>query len=75
MRILIIGGTGFIGCRLVRMLDAAGQAVAVFHRGQTVPDLPVGVAHIRGDQDLPGKRARKACMLGGLAICLVSENG
>jgi hypothetical protein len=49
--------------------------VAVFHRGQTVPDLPVGVAHIRGDQDLPGKRARKACMLGGLAICLVSENG
>jgi nucleoside-diphosphate-sugar epimerase len=34
MRILVIGGTGFLGVPLVQQLTAMGHEVAVFHRGQ-----------------------------------------
>lgn len=50
MRILVIGGTSFIGPPLVRRLIALGHEVAVFHRGQTQADLPAGVEHILGDR-------------------------
>ncbi len=46
MRILIIGGTGFIGPHVVRNLVVAGHEVTIFHRGQHEPDLPSGVRHI-----------------------------
>jgi len=48
MRILVIGGTGFIGRYLVRDLGQMGHSVAVFHRGTTQMDLPV--EHILGDR-------------------------
>jgi nucleoside-diphosphate-sugar epimerase len=51
MRILILGGTGFIGSRVVALLTGGGHTVAVFHRGQTRPELPPGVEHITGDRD------------------------
>jgi nucleoside-diphosphate-sugar epimerase len=35
MRVLVIGGTGFIGRPLVEQLIAAGHETAVLHRGQT----------------------------------------
>jgi len=50
MRILIIGGTGFIGPWVVRRLVGDGHVVTVFHRGQTTADLPPAVAHINGDR-------------------------
>lgn len=50
MRVLIIGGTNFIGPPLVRRLVALGHEVAVFHRGRTAADLPAGVRHLRGDR-------------------------
>ena len=50
MRILIIGGTGFIGPWVVRRLVGEGHSVALFHRGQTVADLPPVVSHINGDR-------------------------
>jgi len=50
MRILIIGGTGFIGPWVVRCLVTGGHVVTVFHRGKTTADLPPAVAHIRGDR-------------------------
>ena len=40
MRILVIGGTGFIGPHLVRRLSQMGHSVSVFHRGKTEADLP-----------------------------------
>ncbi len=55
MKILVIGGTGFIGPHLVRWLAEKGHSVAVFHRGKSGPphpDLPA--EHILGDRrDLP----------------------
>jgi nucleoside-diphosphate-sugar epimerase len=50
MRILVIGGTRFIGPRVVGRLVASGHEVAVFHRGQTVASLPGVVRHVRGDR-------------------------
>ena len=54
MRILVIGGTNFIGPHLVRQLVDQSHEVAVFHRGRTRADLPDSV------QDLVGDRHRLA---------------
>jgi nucleoside-diphosphate-sugar epimerase len=40
MKVLVIGGTGFIGPHVVRKLSDMGHAVAVFHRGKTGINLP-----------------------------------
>jgi nucleoside-diphosphate-sugar epimerase len=50
MRILIIGGTRFIGPPLVARLAGAGHEVTVLHRGETEADLPPSVAHIHADR-------------------------
>lgn len=50
MRVIIIGGTRFIGPPVARQLVAAGHDVTVFHRGQTESELPKRVAHIHGDR-------------------------
>jgi nucleoside-diphosphate-sugar epimerase len=50
MRILIIGGTGFIGPWVVRLLMGEGHMVVLFHRGETAADLPPAVSHISGDR-------------------------
>src|SRR5579864_438693 len=49
MRILLIGGNGFIGRFTVSALRQRGHAVAVFHRGTT--EAPAGVVEIRGDRN------------------------
>lgn len=48
MRILVIGGTGFLGRPLVRCLQASGHEVAVFHRGLKCPGGDAG--HFHGDR-------------------------
>jgi nucleoside-diphosphate-sugar epimerase len=63
MRVLIVGGTSFIGPLLVRRLIALGHEVAVFHRGQSHGDLPAGVEHILGDRHDLGKHADAFCRL------------
>jgi nucleoside-diphosphate-sugar epimerase len=50
MRILVIGGTRFMGPLVVRSLNDLGHEVIVFHRGQTPVDLPSAVKEILGDR-------------------------
>ncbi|HYX50412.1 MAG TPA: NAD-dependent epimerase/dehydratase family protein, partial [Ktedonobacteraceae bacterium] len=57
MRILIIGGTNFMGPLVVRSLREQGHEVTVFHRGQTQTDLPPGVKEILGDRHSLDERA------------------
>jgi len=50
MRIVVIGGTGFIGARVIVRLALAHQ-VTVLHRGKHNPRLPAPVRRISGDRD------------------------
>jgi nucleoside-diphosphate-sugar epimerase len=50
MRVLVIGGTSFMGPRVVRRLAEAGHDVTVFHRGQAGGNLPPQVKEILGDR-------------------------
>lgn len=51
LRILILGGTGFIGPNQVRYAVARGHQVTVFNRGKRESDLPAAVEHLSGDRD------------------------
>jgi nucleoside-diphosphate-sugar epimerase len=54
MRVVVIGGTRFIGPLVVRRLSRMGHEVTVFHRGQTESDELPEVPHVHGDrQRLP----------------------
>jgi nucleoside-diphosphate-sugar epimerase len=50
MRILVIGGTGFIGRFAIEQLLAKGHELSVFDRGVTPANLPSEVNRIRGDR-------------------------
>ncbi len=49
MKLLLIGGTGFIGPFTVRLLQKSGHKVTVFHRGNRA--LATDVAQIIGDRN------------------------
>lgn len=51
MRILLIGGTSFMGPAVTRELLAGGHEVAVYHRGQTEGAVPEGVTHMHGERE------------------------
>ncbi len=62
MRILILGGTRFVGPHVVRELVAGGHSVLVFHRGDTENPLSDEAEHLHGDfadfgRHLPALRA------------------
>ena len=50
MRLLVIGGTRFLGRHLVDAALARGDSVTLFNRGQSSPRPPAGVAWLQGDR-------------------------
>jgi 2'-hydroxyisoflavone reductase len=51
LRLLVLGGTGFLGRHLVEAALRRGHDVALFNRGQTNASLFPGLEQIRGDRD------------------------
>ena len=51
LRILILGGTSFIGPQQVRYALARGHTITLFNRGKTNPHLFPEVEKLRGDRD------------------------
>src|ERR687888_941440 len=51
MRILVIGGTRFVGRAFVQAATERGHEVTVFHRGSSEPEGPTDVEHVHGDRD------------------------
>jgi 2'-hydroxyisoflavone reductase len=51
MRILVIGGTRFLGRTLVETALEQGHELTLFNRGQTNPELFLGVEKLRGERD------------------------
>ena len=51
MRLLVLGGTVFVGRHVVETALAAGHEVSIFTRGQHGPDLFPDVERLRGDRD------------------------
>ena len=50
-RMLILGGTGFIGPHTVRYALERGHEVSIFTRGRSDTELPAGVEHLIGDRN------------------------
>lgn len=72
MRILVMGGTRFIGPSVVRRLCSLGHDVTVFHRGWTEADLSQGVTHLHGDRKhLPDFREQLRRLLPDVVLDMV----
>jgi 2'-hydroxyisoflavone reductase len=50
-KILILGGTGFLGPATIEIAQARGHQVTMFNRGKTRPGLFPGVEKLHGDRD------------------------
>lgn len=61
LKVLIIGGTGFLGPHTVRRLRERGHTVTLFNRGRTNPGLFTDIEQLRGDRktDLTALEGRK----------------
>ena len=51
LRILFLGGTGFLGPHGVRYAVARGHKVSIFTRGQRQAELPDGIEYLTGDRN------------------------
>ena len=51
LKILVLGGTGFLGPHLVEIMQQRGHTPTLFNRGKTRPNLFPDVEKLRGDRD------------------------
>jgi 2'-hydroxyisoflavone reductase len=51
LKILVLGGTGFLGPHFVRAAQANGHEVTLFNRGKTNPGLFKDLEQLRGDRE------------------------
>jgi 2'-hydroxyisoflavone reductase len=79
MKLLILGGTAFLGRHAVEAARARGHEVTLFHRGRTHPDLFPDVERVLGDRDgglapLQGRRWDAALDTSGFLPRLVRDS-
>ncbi len=55
MKLLILGGTVFLGRHLVEAALSRGHAVTLFHRGRSGADLFPDVERVIGDRAVDGR--------------------
>jgi len=53
MKVLVLGGTRFVGLRLVRLLAKEGHDITILNRGKTVAQLPPGIKRLYADRRDP----------------------
>jgi nucleoside-diphosphate-sugar epimerase len=76
MRILVIGGTGFIGRFLVPRLLEAGHDVAVLQRPASAKPVPDGALSIRGDRhNLLGSAGALRAIVPDVVVDLILSSG
>jgi len=63
-KILILGGTGFLGPATIEIARARGHQVTMFNRGKTRPDLFPNVEKLHGDRDPKKGEGLKALEIG-----------
>lgn len=51
LRILVLGGTGFLGPHFVQSALARGHTLTLFHRGRTGAEMFPGLEHLKGDRE------------------------
>src|SRR4051794_5742801 len=51
MKVLVLGGTQFVGRHIVEAMLAGGHSVSILNRGRTPDELPPRVERLRGNRD------------------------
>lgn len=75
MRILIMGGTAFVGRHIAQAAIDGGHDVTLFHRGKTGADLFPQATHLNGDRDDSDAGARLAALRQGSWDAVVDVSG
>ena len=76
MRVIVLGGTRFVGRAITEALLAAGHDVLVAHRGVNEPDGFPKVQHLHADRaEWPGNAAVFAAFGADAAVDVSAANG
>jgi nucleoside-diphosphate-sugar epimerase len=76
MRVIVLGGTWFVGRAVAEALTAAGHAVLVAHRGVTEPAGLAGVRHLHAERgEWPEHRAAFAAFGADAAVDVSAADG